>query len=95
MQGRSAVTAFPQRKIAEWLPAPPSRSLVLPPRVGCRCRKQARGWITPEREPVGEKLFMASLVAGAAVGIAYGFSLLIDLVENWAAVQGSIARMIQ
>jgi len=41
-----------------------------------------------------EKGFLGLLVLAGMIGIAYGFSCLVDLVQNWALVNASIGRMI-
>ena len=41
-----------------------------------------------------EKLLMAILVLAAVIGISYGFSCLVDLVQNWAAVNTGISNLI-
>jgi len=35
------------------------------------------------------------LVVAAGMGIAYGFSSLVDLVENWAGFNGWVSYIIQ
>jgi hypothetical protein len=98
MQGSAAAACFPQPKFAEWLPAPPARTQVplQRPRPACRGRKHVKSiWVPPVRESLFEKACMVALVGGAAVGIAYGFSLLIDLVENWAVFQASVSQTLQ
>ena len=77
--------------VAEWLPAPPVAQ-----------RQPARGaasassfWVQSSGESVGEKSMLFGLVLAAGIGISYGFMCLVNLVQNWAAVQASVGHMLQ
>ena len=52
-------------------------------------------WISLEGESLAEKLMIGLLVVGAAVGIGYGFSCLVDLVQGWAGVSLGIGQLVQ
>jgi hypothetical protein len=84
----------PRARVPQWLPAPPlSRAA---PAEKSDTRKAAKGiWIPLARESVAEKLMIGLLVAGAAIGIAYGFSCLLDLVQGWAGVSLGISNLVQ
>ena len=93
--GPAGTALFPQPKIAQWLPAPPVR-IQVPRGPATGERKHVRSiWIAPQGEPLLEKALMAALVAGAAVGIGYGLSLVVDLVEHWAVFQATISQALQ
>ncbi len=95
-QGPAAAILFPEPKIARWLPAPPVRAHTPLPGPSASSRKQVRSiWIAPEGEPLLEKALMAALAGGAAMGIFYGLSLVVDLVEHWAVFQATISRALQ
>jgi hypothetical protein len=77
------------RASVEWLPVPSS------PRQNAVTRKvkssEAPGFSV---SLAAEKFLFASLGTAGVIGIAYGFSCLVDLVQNWAAVNASIGHMI-
>ena len=84
----------PHRQPAQWLPAPPA-----PPHQNAIRRKrsatQTTGfWISLPAEAALEKGLFGLLVLAGVIGIGYGFSCLVDLVQNWALVNVSIGRMI-
>jgi hypothetical protein len=54
-----------------------------------------REWISASREGAGERYLMTVLAAVALLGIGYGFSCLIDLVQNWAWFNLGIQRLVQ
>ena len=99
MPSSSACVAAPadwrmrsQAAVAQWLSAP-----AMPRHVAkIKLRKPAvqSVWITLPHEPALEKAFIAGLVGAAAIGIGYGFLCLLNLVENWAAVNSVVGRMI-
>jgi len=83
----------PHRAPAQWLPAPPA------PRQqdGVKLKRsatQTRLWISLPAEPTLEKGLLSLLALAGVIGIGYGFSCLVDLVQNWALVNASIGRMI-
>jgi hypothetical protein len=84
--------AFPSgRTVAQWLPAPPVAK-----RQPARATASAnRLWVPSNGESLGEKSMLFGLVLAAAIGISYGFMCLVNLVENWAAVQASVGHMLQ
>ena len=79
------------RTAAEWLPAPPV----------VKCQPALAGasvsnfWVPSNGQTVGEKSMLLGLVLAAGIGISYGFMCLVNLVENWAAVQASVGHMLQ
>lgn len=38
---------------------------------------------------------MVALTVAAVVGIAYGFSLMLDLVEGWAGFHATVSSLLQ
>jgi hypothetical protein len=42
-----------------------------------------------------ERALMLLLAGAGVVGIAYGFSCLVDLVQHWAVFNAGVARLIQ
>ncbi len=80
--------------ILAWRPAPvmvPARK-----RHPAKTSKVARSiWLAPETDALGEKLMLGLLVGAAALGIGYGLTWLLDLVQNWAAFHSGIAQMVQ
>ena len=86
----------PYRAPVEWLPAPTTT----PRRPDAVRRKSAAiqtpgSWISLPAEPAVEKGLCGLLVLASVIGIGYGFSCLVDLVQNWASVNASIGQMIQ
>ena len=71
---------------ATWLPAPPpapslgASSAFRPAVLGARKPL----WILPAAEPLSEKLVLGVVALGAALGIGYGLSCVVDLVQHWA-----------
>src|SRR5207249_3492091 len=80
-----------------WLPAPaaPRPVAAARPRSNASAKSSRSLWIAPERESRGEKLLLSLLVLAAVFGIAYGFSCMTDLVQNWAGFHSALAHMIQ
>jgi hypothetical protein len=84
---------IPHRAPPSWLPVPAS------PRARKARQNPAgktRAWLMPaRRESRLEKLFLLLLVTAAVIGIGYGFSCLVDLVQNWALFGAGVDRLIQ
>ena len=81
------------RAPAAWLPVPS-----LPERRASQRQPtvtSATARIKPARSSPGEKLFLGLLTAAATIAIAYGFSCLVDLVQNWASFNAGIGRLVQ
>ncbi len=95
-QGPAAATLFPQPKIAQWLPTPPVRAHMPQAHSAAHPQKQLHSiWIASESECFLEKAFMAALAGGAAAGICYGLSLVVELVEHWVVFQATISQALQ
>src|SRR5271169_3883626 len=64
-----------------WLPVPSA------PRTGIASQRRTgktRAQDRPARsDSTGEKIFFGLLVLAAALAIGYGFSCMVDLVQNW------------
>jgi hypothetical protein len=84
----------PTRPLPTWLPAPMVPRPVLrcmPPSTKTR-RSFRRACSTEFRL---ERAFMLLLALAGVVGIAYGFSCLIDLVQHWAVFNAGVGQFIQ
>ncbi len=53
-----------------------------------------RPWTKRETDVHLEKWLYLLLAIAAVIGITYGFSCLIDLVQNWAAMERGISNLI-
>ena len=84
-------TLQPHRPVAQWLPAPP----VAKARPAKAVASSNSIWMPLDAESFAEKSLMTGLVLAGGIGIAYGFMCLLNLVENWAAVNASIRHLIQ
>src|SRR5947209_1202347 len=80
--------------VPQWLPVPERRPArkgappaVAPPKTSI--------WIAPQSEPLAERLLLGLLVVAAAASIAYGLWQVLNLVQNWAAVNAAMAQVIQ
>ncbi len=51
-------------------------------------------WISLPSHSLPEHWFMCLLALAAVIGIAYGFSCLTDLVQNWAALNIGVDKLI-
>lgn len=81
------------RPPATWLPAPQMhRVKVLP---GSVPNRGVRTLAHPVHHTLGERLFLGALALSSLAGIGYGFSCLVDLVQNWAVFGAGIGRLIQ
>jgi hypothetical protein len=52
-------------------------------------------WIGAAKTGLLEKVMFAVLVTGAAVGLSFAFSNLLDLVQNWALFHAGIQTLVQ
>jgi len=84
----------PRKAQPQWLPVPAP----LRPQGAARRQRSATRtagfWISLPGEPALEKGLFGLLVLAGVIGIGYGFSCLVDLVQNWALVNASIGQMI-
>jgi len=55
-----------------------------------RARTATITWTALPDEPVLQKLVLGCLAVAGVVGMAYGFSSLLDLVQNWVSLNGGI-----
>ncbi len=51
-------------------------------------------WVRSETGIGFERWFMLFLTLAAVIGITYGFSCLVDLVQNWAIMERGISSLI-
>ncbi len=78
------------RASAEWLPVPAVR------RAAPAAEASLVGvWHNAGASTAAEKTFLSALALAGVCGIAYGFSWLVDLVQNWAAFQTGISSLLQ
>jgi len=85
----------PHRAPAQWLPAPPPAPRYVDEARRKRAATKTTGfWIQLPAEAALEKGLLGLLTLAGVIGIGYGFSCLVDLVQNWALVNSSIGRMI-
>lgn len=101
-QGTSRVSAVNQvtpigRPPAEWLPVP----TWTPTKPARKCRAPAPGkssqslWMQPQQQFDVELLGMGLLACAALLGIGYGFSWMVDLVQHWALFNLGVGNLIQ
>jgi hypothetical protein len=65
-----------------------------PSRTAIKERSSPRIWMGVEKSLPLERILLFLLAAAAVIGIAYGFSCLVDLVQNWAAFERGAANLI-
>ena len=76
-----------------WLPVPAPRRVRTAPQ---RPLSKPHSLLMPSRGESGlEKLFLGLLVVAAVIGVGYGFSCLVDLVQNWALFGAGVGHLIQ
>jgi hypothetical protein len=93
---RRQVVMNASHRASTWLPAPAApMPRALKQRVANRKRNPNSIWIALEGEAIGEKVLIAVLICAAVAGIAYGFSGLLDLVQNWGAFNSWVAQVVQ
>jgi len=93
----SSAVGWPRAKGSNptWLPVPavPEQGRGVKAAQASRARQNL--WLRIDGEVGAEKLLLGALVVAAAVGIAYGFSCMLDLIGNWAGITASIGHMLQ
>ena len=77
------------RTLPAWLPAPPTAR----PQKATPLQSRTP-WLRAASDSLGERIMLLLLVVSAVVAISYGFSNLVDLVENWARVNVSIGHLV-
>ena len=82
-------------QLAQWLPAPAPRALPAVRPHPAKARSAESLWMPLPAEPIAEKLMMGLLVLAAVVAIAYGFSSMLDLVQDWARFDTLAGQLIQ
>ncbi len=82
------------RRSLEWLPVPavPVKPAERPQGRGTSSRLNR---LNSRREPLTPRLMFGLLSGAAVLGIAYGFSCLVDLVQHWAMFDAGISRLLQ
>ena len=51
-------------------------------------------WLPPVRESFSEKLVFALITAAALATVLYGFSSIVDLMQNWAVFQAGLTHFL-
>jgi len=92
----TTLARLPERRPAEWLPVPQwvETSSVKPRNSRKPIRADQSLWAQVRRQSQSEALFMGVLVLAAALGIVYGFSCLVNLVQHWALFNAGVGRLI-
>lgn len=94
--GRFPGLARGQARRAQWLPAPPARALPAPK---ARSVKKAAAtdslWMPLPDESLGEKLMIGLLIMAAMIAIVYGFTSMLDLVQDWAGFNRLVGQIVQ
>src|SRR3954452_8021426 len=81
-------------KIPTWLPAPPVTRPMAAPKT--KATRAGQGiWIHLEQESAWEKVFLVMLILAAVIGVGYGFSYMVDFVQNWAGVNLAVGQLVQ
>ncbi len=82
------------RRPLEWLPVPavPVKPAERPQGRGTSSRLYR---LSTRREPFMPRLLFGLLSGAAVLGIGYGFSCLVDLVQHWAMFDAGISRLLQ
>ena len=84
-----------QRAAPSWLPAPPARQQAGSRAQAKRVPKPVKSiWIPLESDSLSQKFIGGLLVAVALVSIGYGFSTLLDLVQNWASFNAWVGQIL-
>jgi hypothetical protein len=93
----TSLVSMPSPRPAEWLPVPqwiePASARAGKARKPVRARRGF--WVQVKSQPDAEVICMGLLAAAAVVGIAYGFSCLVDLVQHWALFNVGVGHLIQ
>jgi hypothetical protein len=88
---------MPGGQPAEWSPVPhwiePASAMRGKHRKPVRSHPSL--WARIQAEPTTEIIYMGLLATAAVLGIAYGFSCLADLVQNWASFNVGVGLLIQ
>ena len=80
----------PRPSNREWLPVPAG---AVKPSVAAQGRRLVISRI--HEDALAENKMMGLLLLAASAGVAYGFWMLTQLVENWAAFQTGISRLVE
>jgi len=86
----------PGRPPADWLPAPPYTGSLSPGKQVGRSNRSDRGlWAQLQSQSELEVLGFGLLALAAFLGIAYGFSCMVHLVQHWALFDLGVGHLIQ
>ncbi len=86
-----------QSRCPAWLPAPPERRPVRgAPMARTQALRPLRGiWLGAAQDPLGDRILMAVLALCGLAAIAYGFSSMLDLVQNWSVFNAWVGQIIR
>src|SRR6266478_9727716 len=85
-----------QARLAQWLPTPSPRVLSATKNRPVKKTRTADSlWIPLPDETIGEKLMIGLLAVAAMIAIGYGFSSMLDLVQDWAGFNRLAGQIIQ
>jgi hypothetical protein len=83
-------------RLAEWLPTPAPRRLAATKTRKARKIPAAESlWIPLPADQLAENLITGLLVFVALAAIAYGFSSMLDFVQDWAGFNRLVGQLIQ
>jgi len=77
--------------VREWLPVP---APMVPKARRATPAARSSLWLRPEGESIAEKTLMGLLATAGVIGIGYGFSWMIDLVQGWVGFSAGIAHLV-
>ncbi len=80
------------RTMPTWLPVPPARSNFAAAQA--KSKQTNSIWIPLENDSLGEKLMGGLLVVAGVASISYGFSFLLDVVQNWSGLTSWVAQIL-
>ena len=87
--------ARPKRAVATWLPVPATRPATTNKAAANKARTPTKSlWIPLPKESFSQKLVAGLLVVAAVAAIGYGFTSLLDLVQNWASFNAWVGQIL-
>jgi hypothetical protein len=83
-------------RLAEWLPTPAPRRIVATKTPTIRKTSAAESlWIPLPADQLAENLITGILIFVALAAVAYGFSSMLDFVQDWAGFNRLVGQLIQ
>ena len=84
----------PRRAPADWLPAPPYARPSPAGSLSKNSKQSGNLWAQLQTQSALETVGFALLVAAAILGIGYGFSCLVNLVQHWALFNMGVGHLL-